>query len=58
MMEHPVHVLVRYTTGHRARLSRGWQRYGDRTPLEPEVAMLIATCLRARGAEVQIKPTT
>ena len=48
-------VLVRYTSGHRARLSRGWQPYGDRKPLPQNIAMLIATGLRARGAEVQLQ---
>lgn len=49
-------ILVRYTTGHRARLSRGWHPYGDRDPIPHDVAQLIATTLRAHGADVQLSP--
>lgn len=51
-------ILVRYTTSHRARLSRGWQAYGDKKPMPHDVAQLIATTLRARGADVQLAPIT
>lgn len=51
-----VHLMVRYTSGHRAKLSRGWQRYGDRRPIPQNIAMIIAATLRLHGADVQLQP--
>ena len=49
-------ILVRYTTGHRARMKRGWHPYGDDRALSAPVAALLASSLRAQGAEVRLEP--
>lgn len=49
-----VQLMVRYGTGHRAMLSRGWKPYGDKKPMPVELADLIAAGLRLNGADVRL----